>query len=144
LQELVDGHYFTRHNEIESRVEQGRGIRIVRSGDGLLEAKEEVDQGFVVQRETFYPNGSPETIAFLISGLLHGEKKSFTESGEPLAIREYIHGKLHGKTTFFRNGVRTVEIHYLDGQKNGLETHYLDGDIISQEILWENDHKHGP
>lgn len=142
--ELVEGQYFTRQNDIEARVEKGKGLRITRTIEGILESKEEVDQGFIVKRDTFYPNGSPESIAFLVQGLLHGEKRSFAENGEPIAIKEYFHGKLHGKTTFFRNGVRTVEAHYLDGMKNGLEVHYVDGEIVSQEILWENDHKHGP
>ncbi len=55
-----------------------------------------------------------------------------------------MNGKLHGKTTFYKNGARAVDVHYLDGLKNGLEIHYLDGEQISQEILWENDKKHGP
>jgi antitoxin component YwqK of YwqJK toxin-antitoxin module len=142
--ELVEAQYLTCQNEIEARVEKGRGSRITRTAEGTLQSKEEIDQGFVVKRDTFYPNGSPETNAFLVQGMLHGEKKSFAETGEPLAIREYVHGKLHGKTTFFKNGVRAVDIHYLDNMKNGLEIHYIDGDIISQELLWENDHKHGP
>lgn len=142
--ELVEAQYFTKHNDVEARVEKGKGLRLTRSVEGILQSKEEIDQGFVVKRETFYSNGSPESIAFLMQGLLHGEKKSFSENGEPLAVKEYVHGKLHGKTTFFKNGVCTVEAHYLDGLKNGLEIHYLDGEIVSQEILWENDHKHGP
>lgn len=142
--ELVEGQYFTRQNDIEARVLKGKGQRVIRDIQGILQAKEEVDQGNIVKRETFYATGSPESIAFYVAGALHGEKKSFAENGEPLATKEYIHGKLHGKTSFFKNGVRTVEVHYLDGMKNGLEIHYLDGETVSQEILWENDHKHGP
>jgi antitoxin component YwqK of YwqJK toxin-antitoxin module len=142
--ELVEGQYFSRQNDIESRVEKGKGLRTLRDIQGILHAKEEIEQGYVVKRETFYTNGSPESISFFVKGALHGEKKSFAENGEPLAVKEYVSGKLHGKTTFYKNGVRTVEIHYLDGMKNGLEIHYMDGDIVSQEILWENDRKHGP
>lgn len=142
--ELVEGQYFNRQNDLEARVVKGKGLRIIRDIQGLLQAKEEIDQGDVIKRETFYASGTPESIAYYSRGVLHGEKKSFTENGEPLAVKEYVNGKLHGKTTFYKNGVRTVEIHYLDGLKNGLEIHYLDGDTISQEILWENDHKHGP
>lgn len=142
--ELVEGQYFTPQNDIEARVEKGRGIRLVRDPQGVLKSREEVDQGTIVKRDTFYSNGTPETVAFFLHNLLHGEKRSFTEQGEPLAIREYVRGKLHGKTTFFKNGVKTTEVHYLDDMKNGLEVHYLDGNAISQEILWENDRKHGP
>lgn len=142
--ELVEGQYFNRQNEVEARVEKGRGVRLIRDVQGILQAKEEIDQGAVIQRDTFYASGAPESIAFFVQGVLRGEKKSFDENGEPLAVKEYVNGKLHGKTTFYKNGARSVEVHYLDGMKNGLEIHYLDGETVSQEILWENDRKHGP
>jgi len=142
--ELVEGQYFTRQNDVESRVEKGRGLRSIRDIQGILLAKEEINQGFIVKRDTFYANGSPESSAHYIQGVLHGEKKSFSENGEPLAVKEYINGKLHGKSTFYKNGALSVEIHYLENLKNGLEIHYLDGETVSQEILWENDRKHGP
>lgn len=142
--ELVEGQYFNRQNEVESRVEKGRGVRLIRDVQGTLQAKEEIERGFVARRDTFYANGAPESTAFYVQGVLNGEKKSFAESGEPLAVKEYVNGKLHGKSTFYKNGARSVEVHYLDGMKNGLEIHYLDGEMVSQEILWENDHKHGP
>lgn len=131
-------------NEIESKVEKGRGLRTIRDIKGLLLSKEEIDEGYVTVKETFYPSGSPESIAGYRRAVLHGEKKTFHENGEPIAVKEYIAGKLHGKAAFYKNGARSVEIYYLDGQKNGLEIHYGDGDAISQEILWENDKKHGP
>ncbi len=142
--ELIEGQYFTRQNEVESRIEKGKGTRIVRDLQGVLLSKEEFAEGYLTKRETFLPDGTPESIAFYQKGNLHGEKKSFTEKGEPLAVKEYLHGKLHGKTTFYKNGARSVEIYYLDGMKNGLEIHYIDGDLVSQEIVWENDKKHGP
>jgi len=142
--ELVEAQYFTPQNDIEARVEKGRGTRISRDIHGILVSREEIDEGVITKRETFYASGAPETIAYYQNGKLHGEKKSFNESGEPLAIKEYIIGKLHGKTTFFKNGARSLEIHYLDGLKNGLEIHYLDGEAVSQQIVWENDKKHGP
>ncbi len=142
--ELVEGQYFNRQNEIEARVEKGKGERVIRDIQGILLAKEEIDEGQISRRATFYGSGAPESIAFFMKGLLHGEKKSFAENGEPLAVKEYINGKLHGKTTFYKNGARSVEVHYLDGMKNGLEIHYLDGEAVAQEILWENDHRHGP
>ncbi|MGH7889282.1 MAG: toxin-antitoxin system YwqK family antitoxin [Thermodesulfobacteriota bacterium] len=142
--ELVEAQYFTRQNEVEARVEKGRGNRVIRDLQGVLLTREDVDQGFVTRRESFFASGAPESIALYSHGLLNGERQSFSESGEPLAVKEYVNGKLHGKTTFFKNGARFVEAHYLDGKKNGLEIHYFDGDKISQEILWENDKKHGP
>jgi hypothetical protein len=32
----------------------------------------------------------------------------------------------------------------LHNAKNGLEIHFRDGQTVEQEILWENDKKHGP
>ena len=142
--ELVEGQYFNRLNEVESRVEKGKGRRTLRDAQGILLAQEEVDEGYITLRRTFYSNGTPESISQFYRGTLQGEKKTFNENGEPIADKEYIAGKLHGKTTFYKNGARSVEIYYLDGLKNGLEIHYVDGDAISQEILWENDKKHGP
>ncbi|CAM0117697.1 Lipoprotein [Rhabdochlamydiaceae symbiont of Dictyostelium giganteum] len=142
--QLHEGSYLSQNNEVETRVVGGKGTRLVKDQKGHLEAQEEIYHGYTVKRESFYPNGAPESIAYYTDGVLNGEKKLFTESGEPLAIKEYLNGKLHGKTTFFKNGLRTVEMHYLDGVKNGLEIHYIDGGTPSQEITWENDHKHGP
>ncbi len=65
------------------------------------------------------------------------------QNGEPLGIEEWVNGRLHGKSTYFKNGNRYVEIAYLYGHKNGIERHFIDGDIVSQEIAWETDQKHG-
>ena len=143
-EELLDGQYFTTSNEIETRVEKGAGTRLRRDRYGVLQAKEVFEQGYAVKKETYYPNGAPETIAYYHLNKLNGEKRSFAQSGEPLAVEEWVGGQLHGKSTYFKNGNRYLEISYLYGQKNGIERHYIDGDIVSQEICWENDLKHGP
>ncbi len=143
-EELLEGQYFTLNNEIEGRVEKGSGMRIRRNPQGLLLSKETLEQGYMKKKESFYPNGNPESITHYLKTALHGERKTFAATGEPVAIEEYVHGKLHGKATYFKNGVRCVEISYLDGLKNGLETHFVDGTLISQEVYWENDKRHGP
>jgi antitoxin component YwqK of YwqJK toxin-antitoxin module len=143
-EELLDGQYFTASNNIESRVEKGAGLRTRRDRNGTLLAKELIEEGFAVKKETYYPNSAPESIAYYFLGNLHGEKRTFAQSGEPLSIEEWVNGQLHGKSTYFKNGNRYLEISYLYGQKNGIERHFIDGDIISQEITWENDLKHGP
>ncbi len=142
--ELMEGQYFSVNNEIEARVEKGQGKRIKRNQDGVLIATEELKQGFVTKRETFYPSGAPESILYFSNNKLHGEKRTFLETGEPLAVEEWINGKLHGKSTYFKNGTRTSEVTYLNGQKNGIETHFVDGENISQQSYWSNDVKHGP
>ncbi len=141
--ELLEGQYFTSDNEIESRVEKGHGVRIQRNASGQLLAKEQIEQGFTTRRETFHPNGAPQSIAFFQQGLLQGEKRSFAPSGEPVAIEEYVQGKLHGVSTYFNNGNKYLEVSYLNGQKNGIERHYVDGDILTEEVSWENNLRHG-
>ncbi len=143
-EELVEGQYFNRLNDVEARVAKGQGSRVTRDLQGILVAQEEIEEGYITKRQTFYANTSPESIAYYYRGALNGEKKVFNEKGEPISVKEYVAGKLHGKATFYKNGAKTVEIYYLDGVKNGLEIHYTDGAAISQEILWENDRKHGP
>lgn len=141
--ELIEGQYFTALNEIEARVEKGDGIRISRDQTGMLLSKEVVEGGYTVKKETYYPNGVPESISYYALGKLNGNKQTFTTSGEPLALEEWVNGQLHGKATYFRNGNRYLEISYLNNQKNGTERHYTDGDLLTQEINWENDLKHG-
>lgn len=141
--ELLEGQYFTTSNETEARVEKGVGKRIRRDQQGTLLSKDLIEAGQMVKRESFYPNGTPENFTVFVDGKIHGERRLFAASGEPLAVEEWVHGKLHGKSTYFKNGLKAVEISYLYGLKNGLETHFLDDGKISQEIEWENDKKHG-
>ncbi len=142
--ELLEGQYFTATNDIESRIEKGRGVRIHRDAYGTLLFKENYEQGFATKKETFYPNGAPESITFLDHGKIHGERKTFAPGGEPIAIEEYVNGLLHGNSTYFNNGNKYLEISYLYGQKNGIEKHFVDGNILTEEISWENDLQHGP
>lgn len=142
--ELLEGQYFTTTNELEAQVFKGDGKRIRRDHTGTLLSRDEIKGGFLVHRESFYPNTSPESIASYAQGELHGEKKMFTQNGEPLSILHYAHGVRHGLATFFKNGTKEVEVYYLNGMKNGVERHFVDGEIVSAEIFWNNDQLHGP
>jgi antitoxin component YwqK of YwqJK toxin-antitoxin module len=143
-EELLDAQYFTVNNETEGRVERGNGLRVRRDQYGTLISRDEIQGGYMVKRDTFYASGAPESSSHYLFEKLHGEKRAFAETGEPIAIEEYLNGALHGKATYFNNGTKYLEISYLDGFKNGIETHYVDGEEVSQEIHWENDKKHGP
>lgn len=142
--ELLEGHYFTATNELESRVEKGTGLRLNRRGDGSLLAKETYEAGFAVKRETFYPNGVPESIATYSNGKLNGERKTFAPTGEPIAVEEFVDDMLHGKSVYYDNGNKLAEVSYLYGQKNGLELRFVDGEMLSEELCFENDKMHGP
>jgi antitoxin component YwqK of YwqJK toxin-antitoxin module len=141
---LLEGQYFTPSNELESRVENGTGTRIVRDSSGLLLCKDTLENGALVKKESFYANGSPESIAHYFLNELNGQKKTFTASGEPLSIEEWANGHLHGVSSYYKNGMKEVEIFYLYGKKTGLETHFIDGTAISHQISWEGGIKHGP
>ncbi len=141
--ELLEGQYFTKTNDVESRVEKGHGTRLLRDQNGTLLVREQIEEGSPVKKETFYSSCTLESVVYLYHGNLHGEKRTFAMTGEPLAIEEWVNGQLHGKSTYFKNGSRYLEVSYLYGQKNGIERHFLDGEVVSQEIAWENDKKHG-
>lgn len=143
-EEILEGQYCTLNNEIESRVEKGNGIRIRRDQKGILLSKDIVERGYVTKRETFFENGAPESIAYFKQGKLHGEKKVFAQTGEPVSIEEWLNGRLHGLSVYYKNGLKYLEVSFLDGMKNGLEIHFIDGNEVSQTISWENDKKHGP
>lgn len=141
--ELLEGQYFNAQNELESRIEKGIGLRVCRDRLGVLLSKEVVEGGYTVKKETFFPNGSPESIAYYLKGALHGEKRTFSPEGEPLAIEEWVNNQLHGKAIYFKNGNRYIETSYLYGQKEGLEREFVDGELVCQETFWENGLKHG-
>jgi antitoxin component YwqK of YwqJK toxin-antitoxin module len=143
-EELLEGEYLNLLNETESRVEKGQGLRVQRTREGILESKDQIEHGYIFKKTTFFPQGAPQTVATYKLNQLHGEKKVFAETGEPLAIEEWVDGRLHGKATYFKNGNKYLELFYLHGKKNGVETHYIDGKDISQQISWENDRRHGP
>lgn len=142
--ELLEGQYFTVSNDLEDQVIKGKGTKIQRNDEGVLISKELIEQGSITRKETFHPNGSPESVAHYIHNELYGEKKTFTESGEPLSVRSYQHNQLNGASAFFKNGVKSIEINYIDGVKNGDEVHYLDGVTVSKILHWENGKMHGP
>ncbi len=142
--ELLEGQYFTVTNDLDNQVIKGQGTRVLRNDDGLLISKEQIEEGALTKKETFYANGSPESIAHYKQGELCGEKRTFNEAGEPVSVRTYEHNQLNGLSTFFKNGVKHVEISYVDGAKSGDETHYLDGVVISKILHWENGKLHGP
>lgn len=142
--ELLEGQYYTLSNEIEARVEKGRGMRICRDSNGMLLSREHIEGGFATRKETFYPSGTPESLAFYFRGKLHGERKTFAPGGEPLSVEQWADGQLEGLSTYFKNGTKYLEISYRGGEKNGLERHFVDGEVVSQEIVWEADMKHGP
>ena len=52
--------------------------------------------------------------------------------------------ELHGTFITFVNGLKQLEVPYLDGYKHGVETHYIDGKSPSKQVSWYYNRKHGP
>lgn len=142
--ELIEGKYFTPQHETESSIAKGQGARIERTVEGTLLAKAVFEDGYSVKKETFYPTGTPESIAFYYKNKLSGEKKTFSPSGEPLSTEEFLDDKLHGRATYYANGNRFLEASYRFGAKHGIERHFIDGMTLGQEVAYENGLQHGP
>ena len=143
-EELLDGKYYTLNNDVESVVERGIGMRFRRDQNGSLLSKDHIDKGYLTKRESFYPNGNPESITHYTMNTKDGEREVFTNIGLPLALEEWVHGNLHGKSTYFTNGKKQVEVFFINGARNGIETHFIDGEQVEQEIHWIYDKRHGP
>ena len=141
---LIDADYFTLQNELESKIENSIGIKTIRSQDGALLAKETIQNGIVVARETFHSNGTPHIISSLKNGLLHGENKIFGPTGDPVTEENYYFGMLNGICSYYQNGYRYLESPYRDGKKEGIERQYIDGETLVEETEYHDGLKHGP
>jgi antitoxin component YwqK of YwqJK toxin-antitoxin module len=142
--ELVYGEYFNTQNELESKVDRGRGVRTLRAQAGELLSKETFEDSQVVRRETFHPNGVPQESVSFQGGRLSGEKCKFGLTGEPILRELWKNGKLDGVAVYFQNGYKYLEVPYVDGQKHGLEKQFIDGEILANETQWYHGKKHGP
>jgi antitoxin component YwqK of YwqJK toxin-antitoxin module len=141
---LIEGEYYTLQNEIESRVENASGVKVIRSQEGLLLAKEILSGGEVIRNEIFHSNGTPHIITAIKNGVLHGEKKVFAPSGDPISAEHYYFGQLDGMCSYYQNGYRYLETPYRDGRKDGIERRYIDGETLIEETEYHADLKHGP
>lgn len=141
--ELLEGEYYNRNNEVEFRVSKGSGMRITRDQHEQMVAKETIENGYPVLRETFHPHGVPHAIIPLSGGKIHGEKRIFAPSGEPISSETYKLSVLNGPATYFQNGCRYLEVSYKNGLRHGAERHFVDGETIVEETQWYEGNKHG-
>lgn len=141
---LLEGEYFTLNNETESRVQNGKGTRTIRSPEGLLLTKEEFNSGKMSKRSDYHSNGTPQLIVDYKNGQIHGLRLTYAPTGEPLAIEEWKNGSLDGRATYFQNGAKATEVTYIAGLKDGLETRFIDGSVVVEEIEWLAGERHGP
>lgn len=142
--ELLEGEYYNERNEPEHRVCKGSGTRITRDQHEQIIAKETVEHGYPILRETFHPHGIPHTTLPLLGGNIHGVKKVFAPSGEPISSETYEQNVLQGPAVYYQNGCRYLELAYKNGLKHGSERHFVDGQTIVEETEWIEGQKHGP
>jgi antitoxin component YwqK of YwqJK toxin-antitoxin module len=140
---LVEGKYFTPNHELEGSVEAGFGERYRRDRSGQLISRDLVENGKAVSRTNYHANGQIHSISRYHEGELHGEQRKFTSSGAPLMDLNWNHGTLDGMKIVYRNGHKVSEIPYISGQKHGTELHFGESGLITAQIEWKNDRKHG-
>ncbi len=140
---LITGEYRTPLNSVDSRIQDGTGVRTMRNNDGELIAKDTFFDGEMTERTTFYPNGDPESISPYANGVVNGNRLVYFRGGLPKAIEQWSSGEQHGVTTVFHNGEKFSEVPYIHGQKHGIELRFRDGELLVEEISWLNDHQHG-
>lgn len=140
---LTRGEYFNNTHQLESKVDSGEGIKIVRDPYGQLICKDTIQGGERVLSTTYYPNESPKELIPFCHGKIEGEKKSYLPSGEPNTIEQWVAGEQHGVTVLFKNGGRYAEETYHHGVKEGIERYYEDdGMTIAKEFVVKDHKKH--
>ncbi len=141
---LTSGEYYTLQNQCDSRIYNGNGERYLRNDLGELLSLDTFQGGQQVLKEAYYTNGSPKEICSMKNGILHGERKTYYPAGEPMAIENWDNGCQSGMTIVFQNGEKFAEVPYQGNMKHGIEKRFRDGCIVTQEIAWMYDKKHGP
>lgn len=141
---LATGEYRNSLNVIESRVQEGQGVRIIRDNDGNLATKDIIQNGQMIERTSYLSNGEPSSITPYENELIHGQRMTFLPGGLPNTVEQWIHGKQDGTTITYQNGEKFAEIPYHKGKKHGIERRFHDGVEVVEEISWNNDVRHGP
>lgn len=140
---LMSARYYNSQNEIEATIIDGNGTRIKRDRTSLLLSKEKVENGQIVKRTTFHPNGVVQSHCSFIDYKQNGLMETFSPSGKLLSRSHWKNGELNGVQSFYKDDKILSEIHYLSGKKHGLEKEYDNKGYVVKEINWANDKRHG-
>ncbi len=141
---LVAAEYYSPLNQVEYRITEGRGVKLIRDAQQCPIAKETIEDGEIVFRESLHPNGCPYRLTPLCDGLLNGEVREYAPSGEPVLIEHWSLGEQEGLCTYFQNGCKYLERNYRQGQLHGIERRYVDGETLIEETEWLEGQRHGP
>jgi len=142
---VVTGEYYNLSNQIESRIEDGHGLRTCRNDQNVVEYVDTIHDGEMVQRTTYHPNGAPATAATYLNGQIEGERRTYLPAGEPATIETWTGDCQHGWTTEYIYGEKVAEVPYVKGQKHGVEQRFRDdGQFLVQEVTWVKGKQQGP
>lgn len=141
---IVSAESFTSLNQADAFVVDGNGSRLNRDDYGQLISTDTIQDGQMVMRQTYYPNGSPKETIPYNNNLVDGVKRTFLPGGEPDTVEEWSAGQQHGNSIVFQHGDKFAEVPYANGDKNGVECRYREGNIKVQEISWYCGQMHGP
>lgn len=141
---LVSSECFTSLNQRDAFVENSQGIRLMRDDYGQLISTDKIENGKMVLRQTYHPNGSPkETIPYK-NELVDGVKRTYQPAGEPDTIEQWVGGQQEGVSVVYQHGEKFAEVPYVNGEKNGVEYRYRDGKTKVQDVSWSSGQMHGP
>jgi antitoxin component YwqK of YwqJK toxin-antitoxin module len=140
---LVQGEYYNYSHQLESRVDGSSGTRTRRDGLGQLQSMDSIQEGQMVLRTSYHPNGNPADVTPYVDGVIEGQRRTFMAGGEPASVEEWSNNVQHGTTVVFEQGEKWADVPYVEGQKHGVERHYRDGQTVVQEIPWVQGQRHG-
>jgi antitoxin component YwqK of YwqJK toxin-antitoxin module len=141
---ISGGEYRTPMNAVESKVVDGKGVRLMRGNEGELVFKDTIEGGQMVERVTYFPSGDPSSVTPYKNGLVHGTRLTFLPGGLPNTVEEWSNGQQEGTTIVYQNGEKIAEVPYIKGKREGIEYRYRDGILLVEEVAWKNDLQHGP
>lgn len=142
---LVGGEYYRVDQQVESRVEEGNGLRTRRDGQGQLQSVDTIQNGQMVFSTTYHSNGIPATITPYANDIIEGERRTYLSGGEPATIEMWTDNVQHGTMQVFEYGAKRADVPYVNGRRQGIERRYRDdGQTVAQEVTWVNGQKHGP
>jgi antitoxin component YwqK of YwqJK toxin-antitoxin module len=140
---LISGEYYSPTNELEAKIENGSGQRLIRDVSGIILSKETFKNYQVVNETLYHPNKTPKTIAAFRDGQKHGAYKTFSEDGAPLKVENYKSGELEGLSTYYQNAMKYLEVQYVQGLKHGVQKRFVDGTVCIETSQYNLGQKHG-
>lgn len=140
---LISGEYRTPLNVVESRVQDGEGLRLSRNNEGELVMQDKIFCGEMVERTNFYSNGDPCSVTPFQCGKVNGSRLTFFRGGLPKTVEQWIDDRQQGTTVLYHNGDKIAEIPFISGKKHGIELRFREGSSLVEEVTWLNDVQHG-